>query len=84
MPINIGIRRAYAIRLYTDGKKMDEERATRDTANPILGGDRIHAEKMNHVLIKEGYRPRRRNKKKAEEESIPRPLCALIGEIRKL
>ena len=63
---------------------MDEERAACGTANPILDGDRIHAEKMNHVLIKEEYRPRRRNKKKAEEESLPRPLHALIGEIRKL
>ena len=63
---------------------MDEERATCDTANPIIDGDRIHAEKMNHVLIKEEYRPQRRNKKKTEEESLPRPLRALIGEIRKL
>ena len=84
MPINIGIRGAYAIRPYTDGRKMDEERATCGTANPILDGDRIHAEKMNHVLIKEEYRPRRRNKKKTEEESLPRSLRALIGEIRKL
>ena len=84
LPINIGIRGAYAIRPYPTGRKMDEERAACGTANPILDGDRIHAEKMNHVLIKEGYRPRRRNKKKAEEESLPRPLRALIGEIRKL
>ena len=63
---------------------MDEERATYFIANPILDRDRIHAEKMNHVLIKEKYRPQRRDEKKAEEESLPRPLSALIGEIRKL
>ena len=63
---------------------MDEEMAACVTANPILDGDRIHAEKMNHVLTKEEYRPRHRNKKKTEEESLPRPLRALIGEIRKL
>ena len=63
---------------------MDEERAAYFIANPILDGDRIHAEKMNHVLIKEEYRPWRRNKKKTEEESLPRSLRALIGEIRKL
>jgi len=53
-------------------------------ANLILDGYKIHAEKMNHVLIKEGCRPWRRDEKKAEEESLPRPLRALIGEIRKL
>ena len=63
---------------------MDEERAACAIANPILDRDRIHAEKMNHVLIKEEYHPRRRDEKKAEEESLPRPLRALIGEIRKL
>ena len=63
---------------------MDEEMAACGTANPILDGDRIHAEKMNYVLLKEGYRPRRRDKKKTEEESLPRSLSALIGEIRKL
>ena len=84
MPMNIGIRGAYATRPYIKNRKSAEERAACFMVNPILGGDRIHAEKMNHVLIKEEYRPRRRNKKKAEEESLPRSLCALIGEIRKL
>ena len=63
---------------------MDKEMAACDTANLILDGDRIYAKKMNYVLIKEEYRPRRKNEKKAEEESLPRPLHALIGEIRKL
>ena len=84
MPINIGIRGAYAIRPYIKNRKSAEERAACGTANPILDRDRIHAEKMNHVLIKEGNVSRRRNKKKTEEESLPRPLSALIGEIRKL
>ena len=53
-------------------------------ANPILDGDKIHAEKMNHVFIKAENVSRRGNEKKAEEESLPRPLHALIGEIRKL
>lgn len=53
-------------------------------ANLILDGYKIHAEKMNHVLIKEKYRPQRRDEKKTEEESLPRSLSALIGEIRKL
>ena len=53
-------------------------------ANPILDGDKIHAEKMNHVFIKAENVSRCRNEKKAEEESLPRPLHALIGEIRKL
>ena len=63
---------------------MDEERAACFIANPILDGNRILAEKMNHVLIKEGCRPQRRGEKKAEEESLPRPLRALISEIRRL
>ena len=53
-------------------------------ANPILDGDRIHAEKMNYVFIEAENVLRCRNKKKAEEESLPRPLRVLIGEIRKL
>ena len=63
---------------------MDEERAACGTANPILDGDRIHAEKMNYVFIEAENVSRRGNEKKAEEESLPRPLHALIGEIRKL
>ena len=63
---------------------MDEGRVTCDTANPILDGYKIHAEKMNYVFIEAENVSRRRNKKKAEEESLPRPLRALIGEIRKL
>ena len=84
MPINIGIRGAYAIRPYIKTRKFDEERAACGTANPILDGDRIHAEKMNYVFIEVENVSRRRNKKKTEEESLPRPLRALIGEIRKL
>ena len=53
-------------------------------ANLILDGYKIHAEKMNYIFIKAENVSRRRNKKKAEEESLPRPLRALIGEIRKL
>ena len=53
-------------------------------ANLILGGYKIHAEKMNYVFIKAENVSRRGNEKKAEEESLPRPLHALIGEIRKL
>jgi hypothetical protein len=53
-------------------------------ANLILDGYKIHVEKMNYVFIKAENVSRRRNEKKAEEESLPRPLHALIGEIRKL
>ena len=70
MPINIGIRRAYAIRPYTD-RLIRRAYAIR----PYMDG-RIFIEAEN-VL-------RRRNEKKAEEESLPRPLRVLIGEIRKL
>ena len=63
---------------------MDKERVACGTENPILDGDRIHAEKMNYVFIKAENVSRCRNEKKAEEESLPRPLRVLIGEIRKL
>ena len=63
---------------------MDEEMVACGTANPILDGDKIHAEKMNYIFIEVENVSRRRNKKKAEEESLPRPLRTLIGEIRKL
>ena len=53
-------------------------------ANLILDGYKIHAEKMNYVFIKAENVSQRRNEKKAKEESLPRPLCAPIGEIRKL
>ena len=53
-------------------------------ANLILDGYKIHAEKMNYVFIEAENVSRRRDEKKAEEESLPRPLHALIGEIRKL
>ena len=53
-------------------------------ANLILDGYKIHAEKMNYIFIKAENVLRRGNEKKAEEESLPRPLNALIGEIRKL
>ena len=98
MPINIGIcgayairpytdrliRGAYAIRPYTKTQKSAEERVACFIANLILDGYKIHAEKMNHVFIKAENVSRRRDEKKAEEESLPRPLHALIGEIRKL
>ena len=53
-------------------------------ANLILDGYKIHAEKMNYVFIEAENVSRCRNEKKAEEETLPRPLYALIGEIRKL
>ena len=53
-------------------------------ANLILDGYKIHAEKMNYIFIEAENVSRRGNEKKAEEESLPRPLCTLIGEIRKL
>ena len=53
-------------------------------ANLILDGYKIHAEKMNYIFIEAGNVSRYRNEKKAEEESLPRPLRVLIGEIRKL
>ena len=53
-------------------------------ANLIFDGYKIHAEKMNYIFIEAENVSRRGNEKKAEEESLPRPLRALIGEIRKL
>ena len=53
-------------------------------ANLILDGYKIHAEKMNYVFIEAGNVSWCKNEKKAEEESLPRPLRVLIGEIRKL
>ena len=53
-------------------------------ANLILDGYKIHAEKMNYIFIEAGNVSWRGNEKKAEEESLPRPLHTLIGEIRKL
>ena len=84
MPINIGIRRAYAIRPYTKTRKSVEEMAACFMANLILDGYKIHAEKMNYIFIEAENVSRRGNEKKAEEESLPRPLRVLIGEIRKL
>ena len=84
MPINIGICGAYAIRPYTKTQKSAEERVACFMANLIFDGYKIHAEKMNHAFIKAENVSRRGNEKKAEEESLPRPLRALIGEIRKL
>ena len=53
-------------------------------ANLILDGYKIHAEKMNYIFIEAENVSRRGNEKKTEEESLPRSLRALIGEIRKL
>ena len=53
-------------------------------ANLIFDEYKIHAEKMNYIFIEAENVLRCRNEKKAEEESLPRPLHALIGEIRKL
>ena len=78
------IRGAYAIRPYTKTRKSVEEMAACFMANLILDGYKIHAEKMNYVFIEAENVSRCRNEKKAEEESLPRPLYALIGEIRKL
>ena len=84
MPINIGIRGAYALRPYTKTRKSVEEMAACFMANLIFDGYKIHAEKMNYVFIEAENVSRRGNEKKAEEESLPRPLRVLIGEIRKL
>ena len=84
LPINIGIRGAYATRPYTD--------------EPICGAYAIRPYTDGHIRRAYATRPymggrkfikaenvsRRGNEKKAEEESLPRPLCTLIGEIRKL
>ena len=78
------IRGAYAICPYTKTRKSVEEMAACFMANLILDGYKIHAEKMNYVFIKVENVSRCRNEKKAEEESLPRPLRVLIGEIRKL
>ena len=64
------IRVAYAIRPYTD--------------RLIRGAYAIRPYTDGRKFIKAENVSRRRNKKKAEEESLPRPLRALIGEIRKL
>ena len=61
---------AYAIRPYTD--------------RPIRGAYAIRPYTDGRKFIKAENVSRRRNEKKAEEESLPRPLHALIGEIRKL
>ena len=70
MPINIGIRRAYAIRPYMD--------------RPIRGAYAIRPYMDGRKFIEAENVSRRGNEKKAEAESLPRPLRVLIGEIRKL
>ena len=70
LPINIGIRRAYAIRPYTD--------------RPICDAYAIRPYMDGRKFIKAENVSRRGNEKKAEEESLPRPLRVLISEIRKL
>ncbi|ETK00705.1 hypothetical protein N425_13675 [Tannerella sp. oral taxon BU063 isolate Cell 2] len=64
------IRGAYAIRPYTD--------------EPIRGAYAIRPYTDGRKFIEAENVLRCRNEKKAEEESLPRPLHALIGEIRKL
>ena len=64
------IRGAYAIRPYTDGY--------------IRGAYAIRPYMDGRKFIKAENVSRHGNEKKAEEESLPRPLRVLIGEIRKL
>ena len=70
MPIVMGICGAYAIRPYMD--------------RPIRGAYAIRPYTDGRKFIEAENVSRRGNEKKAEEESLPRPLHALIGEIRKL
>ena len=84
MPINIGIRGAYAIRPYTD-RLIRRAYAIRPyTDRLIRRAYAIRPYMDGRKFTKAGNVSRRRDEKKAEEESLPRPLRALIGEIRKL
>ena len=84
MPINIGIRGAYAIRPYTDGPIRGAYAIHPYMGRPICDAYAIRPYTDGRKFIKAENVSRRRNKKKTEEESLPRPLRALIGEIRKL
>ena len=98
MPINIGIRGAYAIRPYTGGPIRGAYAIRPYTDGHICGAYAIHPYMGRPICGAYAIRPytdgrkfikaenvsRHGNEKKAEEESLPRPLCVLIGEIRKL
>ena len=84
MPIIIGICRAYTIRPYTDEHICGAYAIRPYTNEPIRRAYAIRPYTDGRKFIKAENVSRRRNEKKAEEESLPRPLRALIGEIRKL
>ena len=84
MPINIGICGAYAIRPYMDRPICGAYAIRPYMDGYIRGAYAIRPYMDGRKFIKAENVSRRRNEKKAEEESLPRPLRALIGEIRKL
>ena len=79
-----GVCEAYAIRPYTDGPIRGAYAIPPYMGRPICDAYAIRPYMDGRKFIKAGNVSRRGNEKKAEEESLPRPLRALIGEIRKL
>ena len=78
------IRVAYAIRPYTDEPIRGVYAIRPYTDRLIRGAYAIRPYTDGRKFIKAENVSRHGNEKKAEEESLPRPLRVPIGEIRKL